>query len=310
MGVAIPPQFQWFQGRFWPQESQASPQPCWISKGVSQQNSHYTQERLHIPSNGTFEAMIFRFKKVGYIRSLEGIEKGFHVPDQDSASETNNSSRREQRMEAMQQMNSLFCFFIRPIEFLIEGQYLFLLLLGCFLHFSRQFVCVCIFETSIKKWSLVSSHKKTSWLDWFRIARWAEKTNEKMKSWWMTWRGSHFSDGYFMIPRKPRAVVFHLINHSQPHLLPTPVFGEVSPWNLQILTQRFAGFNLTKNACSKTWHPTNPVGTPSKNERIFPTKGQLEKESMQVFREYQKWALMDLKGEVLVFQNPFHPNLL
>jgi len=32
-----------------------------------------------------------------------------------------------------------------------------------------------------------------------------------------------------MIPRKPRAVVFHLINHSQPHLLPTPVFGEVSP---------------------------------------------------------------------------------
>ena len=153
MGVAIPPTVSMVSREiFDPKKARASPQPCWISKGVSQQNSHYTPGNDYISHpNGTFEAMIFRFKKVGYIRSLEGIEKGFHVPDQDSASETNNSSRREQRMEAVQQMNSLFCFFIRPIEFLIKVSTFFC----CCWVFSSFFkticVCVCIFETSIKE---------------------------------------------------------------------------------------------------------------------------------------------------------------
>ena len=145
MGVAIPPTVSMVSREiFDPKKARASPQPCWISKGVSQQNSHYTPGNDYISHpNGTFEAMIFRFKKVGYIRSLEGIEKGFHVPDQDSASETNNSSRREQRMEAMQQMNSLFCFFIRPIEFLIKVSTFFC----CCWVFSSFFktICVCVY---------------------------------------------------------------------------------------------------------------------------------------------------------------------
>ena len=141
--------------------------------------------KIHITLRGTITYPIpkvllrrwfFVLKKVGYVRSLEGIQQVYMFQTRTLLARPTAVAGESNEWK---QCNNefLIVFFIRPIDFLIQVSTFFLLLLGVFLHFSRQFVCVFLEHLS-KNWSLVSSRKKISWLDWFRIARWAEKTFE------------------------------------------------------------------------------------------------------------------------------------
>ena len=153
MGVAIPPTVSFVsRGIFDPNKARASPQTiqtCWISKGVSQQNSHYPPGNDYISHpKGTFEAMIFRFKKVGYVRSLEGIQQVYMFQTRTLLARPTAVAGESNEWK---QCNNefLIVFFIRPIDFLIQVSTFFC----CCWVFSSFFktICVCIFGTSIKE---------------------------------------------------------------------------------------------------------------------------------------------------------------